>query len=200
MSLALSLTTAVARLRKYVLSSGERQPAPVTDKLRELCEVTTEQIDGRDVVTLVPKIGGTGVEVIYTHGGAYVHPVTGLHWNLVQAMIERTGATFTVPLYKLAPGGTMPEAYALLDKVYAAVTARAAGEHPVFVAGDSAGGGLALGQAIRYRDAHVAPPAGVILFSPWVELTMTNPAIDRYERKDPLLNRDPSRRPRKSGR
>jgi acetyl esterase/lipase len=80
----------------------------------------------------------------------------------------------------------MLEAYALLDKVYAEVRERA-GAHPVFVAGDSAGGGLALGQATRYRDTGTTPPAGVILFSPWVELRMTNPAIAKYQRGDPLL-------------
>ena len=57
----------------------------------------------------------------------------------------------------------------------------------MFLAGDSAGGGLALGQGIRYRDRGGRQPAGIILFSPWVELTMTNPAIDAYARRDPML-------------
>jgi monoterpene epsilon-lactone hydrolase len=190
MSLLLSVATVLVRIARLVPRGGERHPAPVTASLRELCGVTTtQQVDGCDVITLTPKTGASGIEVIYTHGGSYVHPIVRRHWDLLQGVIERTGATITVPLYKLAPEGSMPEAYDLLDQVYDQVTERASNEHRVFLAGDSAGGGLALGEAIRLRDKGGRQPSGVILFSPWIELTLTNPAIAAHERHDPMLKR-----------
>jgi acetyl esterase/lipase len=158
----------------------------VTQRLAALCDVTMVQVNGCDVITLAPKIGGSGIELIYTHGGSYIHPIVKRHWHLIQGIIQRTGATITVPLYGLAPAKRLPEAYAMLDLVFATATERA-GDNPIFLAGDSAGGGLAIGQAIRRRDAGGHQPAGLILFSPWVELTMANPDISKYERVEPML-------------
>ncbi|HEX4057149.1 MAG TPA: alpha/beta hydrolase [Galbitalea sp.] len=187
MSLQLSVATLLVRINRVLPKGKERHPAPVSKRLRLLCDVTTEQVDGCDVITLIPKIGGTAIEVIYTHGGSYIHPIVAFHWDLVWSIIQRTGATFTLPLYRLAPDGRMPDAYAMLEKVYASVLERAGKNHPVYLAGDSAGGGLALGQGIRYRDKGGRQPSGIILFSPWIELSMTNPAIREHERRDPML-------------
>lgn len=187
MSLALSVASLLVRINRARPRSEERHPAPVSKRLAELCDVRTEQVDGCDVITLTPKADASGIEVIYSHGGSYVHPIVPFHWDLLREIIERTNATVTVPLYRLGPAGTMPEAYAMLEKVYVSVTKRAGSQHPVFLAGDSAGGGLAIGQGIRYRDKGGRQPTGIILFSPWVELTMTNPSIADYARRDPML-------------
>lgn len=186
MSLRLALATAAVRALRALPHSGERHPAPVTKTLLAMCDVTTTQVNGCDVLTLTPKIRNSGIEIIYTHGGSYIHPIVRRHWDLLQGIIRRTGATITVPLYGLGPASKLPDAYALLDKVFATVAERA-GDNPIYLAGDSAGGGLAVGQAIRRRDAGGIQPAGLVLFSPWVELTMTNPTIAEYERAEAML-------------
>ncbi|MCU1480305.1 MAG: hypothetical protein JWQ19_1091 [Subtercola sp.] len=71
-------------------------------------------------------------------------------------------------------------------------SAPATAPHPtggsrVFLGGDSAGGGLALGQALRLRDAGRPAPAALILLSPWVDVTMTNPAIPATAPLDHML-------------
>lgn len=188
MSFAMAATSALVRVIRTLPSAPDRGPAPIPTNLRELCDIQTAEVDGCTIHTLTPKSGATGTEVIYTHGGAYVHPISSLHWGLLRSLIVLTGATITVPLYKLGPAGKMPEAYAMLEKVYASVRARASsGTRAVLLAGDSAGGGLALGQAISYRDTGKPAPDAVILLSPWVELTMTNPAMAPIARHDPML-------------
>lgn len=186
MSVRLSVATVLVRALRLLPQKKERHAASVTPALLALCDITTEQVDGCDVITLTPKIRNSGIEIIYTHGGSYIHPIVRRHWDLLQAIIHRTGATITVPLYGLGPAQRMPDAYSMLDKVFAAVAERA-GDNPVFLAGDSAGGGLAVGQAIRRRDAGGIQPAGLVLFSPWVDITMTNPKIADYERVEPML-------------
>jgi monoterpene epsilon-lactone hydrolase len=110
-----------------------------------------------------------------------------MHWRLISALLRRTPAAVTVPLYALAPQHGMDDAYRLLD----AVTERL-GDHapagPVVYAGDSAGATLALTYAIRQRDTGAAnQPAALVLFSPGVDLTMTNPAITALEPRDSIL-------------
>jgi acetyl esterase/lipase len=187
MSFRLSVATALVRINRARPKSSERTPAPVSKRLVEYCEVTTEQINGCEVITLTPRTHSTGIELVYLHGGSYIHPISSFHWNLLEAIIRRTGATITVPMYELGPKGKPADAYALLDVVHSKVVERADGGNRVFLGGDSAGGGLALGQAIRIRDVGVPRPAGAILFSPWVELTMTNPAIPGLEKREAML-------------
>jgi monoterpene epsilon-lactone hydrolase len=187
MSLRLSVATALVRINRARPKSGDRHPAPVSKGLLETCDVTTERVDGRDVVTLTPRKRATGTELIYLHGGSYIHPISVFHWDILEGIITRTGATITVPMYELGPTGHPADAYKLLDTVYPNVATRAGDNHGVFLGGDSAGGGLALGHAIRIRDAGGFQPAGIIVFSPWVELTMSNPAIPGFEKREAML-------------
>jgi epsilon-lactone hydrolase len=92
----------------------------------------------------------------------------------------------TLPLYLLAPEGTVGPAYDLLRRVYLELVESG----PVTLAGDSAGGGLALGQAIAYRDAGLPAPRQVVLLAPWVDLTLSNPAVPSLEPVDPVLRAD----------
>ncbi|MGW2468061.1 alpha/beta hydrolase fold domain-containing protein [Streptomyces bauhiniae] len=195
MSLAMNLTRALLRARPNVFRTertlrealGHLRPdAPLPAALRRTCTVDRRTVDGHEVITLTPKRGATGTEVIYLHGGAYVRPLVAAHWRIVAALIRRTGATVTVPFYGLAPRYTADDAYRFLDTVYRTVLARA-GDHPVFLAGDSCGAGLAVGLAIHCRDEGLRAPNGLILFSPWLDVTMTNPAIAPVTPHDPML-------------
>ena len=60
--------------------------------------------------------------------------------------------------------------------------------------GDSAGGGLALGLAEALRDEGDTLPEELILISPWVDLTMSNPDMKDYVKHDPMLGIDGLRR------
>ena len=122
MSFAMAATSALVRVIRTLPSAPDRGPAPIPTNLRELCEIPTAEVDGCTVYTLTPKAGATGTEVIYTHGGAYVHPIRRCTGACCASLIVLTGVTITVPLYKLGPAGKMPDAYAMLEKVYASVS------------------------------------------------------------------------------
>ncbi|MET7290375.1 alpha/beta hydrolase [Streptomyces sp. NPDC005573] len=195
MSLAMKLTDRLLRRKPNVFVTEERlrealrhnpPDAPVPESLRRSCFIGTETVDGHEVITLTPKAGATGTEVIYLHGGVYVRPLVSAHWRIIAALIRRSGATVTVPLYGLAPRYTADDAYRFLDSVYRTVAQRA-GDHPVLLAGDSCGAGLAVGLAIRCRDEGLRRPTGLILFSPWFDVTMTNPGIAALTKLDPML-------------
>jgi len=90
-------------------------------------------------------------------------------------------------MYPLAPKQSIEEGLAFLDALSAHLERQADNERLVY-AGDSASGGLALSYAIRQRDNDVGRrAAALILFAPWVDVTMTNPGIPAMEPADIML-------------
>ncbi|MGI5132623.1 alpha/beta hydrolase fold domain-containing protein [Pseudonocardia sp. CA-107938] len=162
-------------------------PAPVPRAVLARFDVTESTVAGIPVIRLVPRTGQSGQHLIYTHGGAYVRPLLGAHWHMIVAATLGTGATVTVPLYRLAPESCAAEAYPALRAVYEQVSAEADG---VTLAGDSAGGGLALGQAIDHRDRGLPPARQVVLFAPWLDLELRHPGIAPLQPLDAMLEVD----------
>lgn len=184
MSLALAVTYELLRFRGVSTTSAElalsvatsREPAAPTRALRRVAEVSERSVNGRTVYDITPA-NPSGRHLLYVHGGCYLYPVQTAHWGIIASLVENSGVTVTVPLYGLAPDHTVDEAYALLDDLEV---------EGAWLAGDSAGGGLALGQAMRLRDAG-RPAGGVILISPWVDVTLENPAIPELQKRDRML-------------
>ncbi len=195
MSISMSLTRVALRAGPnsyrteaimYESARNDSGDASIPVSLRRSCMIRRETVLGNTVITLTPKAGATGTELIYAHGGVYVHSLVSAHWRIIATLIRHSRATVTVPLYGLAPDNSADDAYPFLQAVYLTVVERAAGK-PVILAGDSCGGALSVGQAIRQRDEGLHAPAALILFSPWVEVTMTNPDIAAIEQRDPML-------------
>lgn len=61
------------------------------------------------------------------------------------------------------------------------------------------GGGLAVAQAMRLREAGAEQPAGLILVSPWVDATVSNPEIEEYRSVDHMLDTGGRARPAAGG-
>lgn len=104
--------------------------------------------------------------LLYLHGGAYCVGSPATHRSLTSRLARVTGLPVFAADYRLAPEHPFPAA---LDDALAAYRALRA-DGPVIIAGDSAGGGLALATALALRDAGAPAPAAVVLFSPWVDL------------------------------
>lgn len=153
------------------------------------CEVTTDTVRGHDVHVLRRR-GATASEgggaVVYLHGGAYTNEIVEQQWAFAAHLARRTGRDVHVPIYGLAPRHTVLEA---VDLVCTVVEDVVAGGRLCVLTGDSAGGGLALVVARCVAPAARARIAGLLLVAPWVDLAMTNPAIDAVEPTDPWLTR-----------
>ncbi|GAA4410956.1 hypothetical protein GCM10023168_31260 [Fodinibacter luteus] len=124
--------------------------------------------------------------MVYLHGGAYTNEIVEQQWEFAAYLSRRSGYDVHVPIYGLAPHHTALDAVHLVDEVVATL---AAAGRPCVLAGDSAGGGLALVAAQQSDPATRAHIAGLLLVAPWVDLTMDNPEIDAVEPRDPWLTR-----------
>lgn len=175
--------------RVAILKRAYPSPAPIPAAMQEAFDIHEIDIDGHKVIVVAPKSGVSRWNIIYNHGGAYVNDLVGPHWDIVKALVQATGATVTVPIYPLAPEFNNRQAYPFLANVYRSVLSKTAASS-VVLAGDSAGGGLAIGEAIEFKRLGLPAPARIIAFSPWLDLTLADPAARAVEPHDIMLGID----------
>lgn len=157
--------------------------APLPDELRDRTSVAP--LGDGEVVTVRPAgdVRTRPGALVYLHGGAFVNGIQAQHWTLVAHLADTTGRVVHVARYPLAPTYRVDDAHAFLEELYRGLAAEA----PLHVLGDSAGGNLAL--LVAQAHSGEGTVAGLTLIAPWLDLSMTNPAIDAVERRDPWLTR-----------
>jgi epsilon-lactone hydrolase len=121
--------------------------------------------------------------ILYLHGGAFFMGSPASYRNRAMRLSYRCQAEVFVPAYRLAPEHVFPAA--LDDALAAWQLVKSLRPHaPMFVAGDSAGGGLALSLLLRLRDRGPSMPRGGVLLSPWTDLTVSGTSVDGNHGKD----------------
>jgi epsilon-lactone hydrolase len=151
--------------------------------------VETLTIDGVDAEwTSTPHADNNRV-ILFFHGGGYISGSLNSHRHMI-AQAGREAGTRTFALaYRLAPEHPFPAA--LNDAVagYRFLLARGFKPGQIAVAGESAGGGLAVAMLMALRDAGVVLPACVWCSSPWVDLEMSGASMATKAAVDPLISR-----------
>jgi len=101
--------------------------------------------------------------LLYLHGGGFVVGSLESHHAICAEIADFAGAELVAVDYRLAPEHRWP---AQTDDCFAVLEALAAGGNPIVLIGDSAGGNLAAGLALRARDKGIAGIAGQVLIYP----------------------------------
>ena len=162
--------------KPYAFPTGLKLSSRVEETAREGMQVFTLRGDGAG-----------GPLVLYLHGGAYINQFNAYQWKLMDRLTRETGCETVAPAYHLAPHADYARAYGDLSALYRALLADDPGRR-VILMGDSAGGGLALGLAEYLVEQGDALPERLILFSPWVDVSMDNPDIEKYVPAEPILH------------
>ncbi|GAB0108578.1 alpha/beta hydrolase [Nocardia sp. JMUB6875] len=171
------------RIRRTIAADRKKGPATPSALHRAGLIVGEEKVEGHTVYTVDPHSGRSDRRVLYLHGGGWSRPITDPHWELIAKLADLLDCSFIVPLYPLAPEHTARETHAWLLSLYAD---RAAGTDLTLM-GDSSGGNLALSLAMRARDHSLPKPARLVLLSPALDATVTDPAIDELDPLDPVV-------------
>lgn len=152
-----------------------------------------------DVVQKPRAIGGVGaVEVsiqgtdaanviLYFHGGVYVIGSAATSAPLAGELARRSGARTVTLDYRLAPEHPYPAAVEDARAAYEGLLGEGIDPGQIALAGDSAGGGLAVAALVALRDAGTPLPSGAFLMSPYADLTLSGDSILEKRALDPIL-------------
>ena len=128
--------------------------------------------------------------ILYCHGGGYTSGTLGYARLLASRMALATGYEVLAFQYRLAPEHPYPEALEDARLVWEYLMFLGWGAREIILAGDSAGGNLALELALDLRDADRMLPWRLVLFSPWTDMTASGESYETCQDRDPLLTRE----------
>ncbi|WP_421856801.1 alpha/beta hydrolase [Oceanicaulis sp.] len=167
--------------RKRMDAGADRLPTPDDVKI----ESTT--LAGVNALSFTPDDHRPGL-LLFLHGGGYCLGSPKSHRPLVTRLAKALKIKAVSVDYRLAPEHVFP--CAVEDGCSALNWAMSHSDGPVLIAGDSAGGGLALASILRQREHGRPLPQGVYLISPWTDLTASGESTRTRAKSDPMLKPD----------
>lgn len=183
---------------RAMLAAGQR-PADIRGRRRRLDSLTAGYGMPADVV--VEAVDANGVEaewtatpaadparvIMFLHGGGYVSGSIASHRHMI-AQAGREAGTRTLALgYRLAPEHPFPAALEDALTGYRFLLSQGFRPENVVIAGESAGGGLAIATLVSLREAGTALPACAWCSSPWADLEMSGATMRSKAAVDPLI-------------
>ena len=151
-------------------------------------EVTGVDAGGVPAHWLAAPGSSGGRALLYLHGGGYDRGSLRSHGETAARLGRAAGMRVLFPDYRLAPEHPFPAA---LDDALAAWRWLRAAQNleaaSLAVAGDSAGGGLAVALCVALRDAGEALPAAAVLMSPLADLTASGASVTERAGQDPIF-------------
>ncbi|MFT7405991.1 MAG: monoterpene epsilon-lactone hydrolase [Zhongshania sp.] len=171
-------------------------------RLRKVMALDTGAVS-KDVVVKPDIVAGVPVEwvypkslegddstdiCVYFHGGAFVMGGMNSHRHMAAYLCKQAKLKMLMVDYRLAPEHPFPAAVDDTMAVYRELIGHGRSPQKLILAGDSAGGNLALVCMQQIRDAKMAMPKAFVLFSPWLDFTYSSPAFVENNAKDVLLN------------
>jgi len=144
-------------------------------------------LKGEWIEPAAPDHEARGRCILYLHGGGYVAMSARTHRAITSRLAAGGNASLFALDYRLAPEHKFPAALEDALAAYRALIAAGTPAACIVVAGDSAGGGLALALLLAVRDAKEAAPAAAVLFSPWTDLAATGDSIVANDDADALI-------------
>ncbi|MEM3149332.1 MAG: alpha/beta hydrolase [Candidatus Jordarchaeales archaeon] len=176
----------LARMMRYAFEYAakvdqEKNPIP--------SDVIIDQIDAGGVPAewqIVPGAADDKV-LLYFHGGGMIVGSPSTHRLLTVKLGEETGMMVLSVDYRLAPEYPYPAQLEDCVKAYKWLLSLGVNSESIVVAGDSAGGNLALTTLLKLRDEGVELPAGAVCLSPVTNWTTTDESFFENAKTDPVL-------------
>jgi monoterpene epsilon-lactone hydrolase len=133
------------------------------------------------------KRGLTERVIFYIHGGAFIVGMNSVYQKFAETLSRLTHSTVILIDYGVAPENPFPIGLEQCIGVYQQLLKNGISPKDIIVMGDSAGGGLALSTLVAAKDRNIPLPSAAVLFSPWVDLTLSNDSYKKLESLDPII-------------
>jgi epsilon-lactone hydrolase len=170
--------------RKRLDALGAQYPLPA--------DVEVEPVDAGGVRAEWTSTPGADPAraIMFLHGGGYISGSLDSHRHMIaQAGREARARTLALD-YRLAPEHRFPAALDDALAGYRFLLSNGFQPGRIAIAGESAGGGLAVATLVSLREAGVALPACCWLSSPWTDLEVTGESMRSKASVDPLIQKD----------
>ncbi len=171
----------VATMRSELSDLMARIPVP-----DDVVHVPTT-IGGVNAVDVTIRGIDTANTILYFHGGVYVIGSAAQTVPLVSDLARRAHAKAVTVDYRLAPEHPHPAAVDDARAAYEGLLAQGVDAGQIALAGESAGGGLAVATLLALRDAGMPLPSSAFLMSPYVDLTLSGETLLGNQAIDPIL-------------
>ena len=131
--------------------------------------------------------------VLHFHGGGYVSAMKR-HYKMLAGLYSEVGrgATVVTVDYRVAPEHTFPAAFDDAVAAYEWLLGEGYKGSQIVLAGDSAGGGLAMALTHYIKSTYLPIPAGIVAMSPWTDVTASGPSYTTNFDIDPVFGNDRS--------
>ena len=144
-------------------------------------------LGGRRALRIEPTTGAAVGTILYFHGGAFIlgSPETAL--PATANLVLRTGFSALSLDYRLAPENAYPAANDDALNAYRELLANGTDPKTVVLAGDSAGGWLAVITALAARNAGLPSPGAIVTFSALLDATYSGESVTTKADVDPVI-------------
>lgn len=167
----------------WINAFGLKVRAPVPHELHGRVKIVSGRLGTHRTDEYIRLNEATDVAtMLYLHGGAYVYGNPGTHRQHVARIVDRARLNAFAPTYRLAPAHPFPAGVEDAVEAYESLVASGVDPTRLIIAGDSAGGGLAMAVLLSIRDRGGPLPAGAVLFSPYADIA--------HEGLSPVINAD----------
>ncbi len=173
--------TDFAAMRRAYDAFAENDPMP------DMATQSEIDLGGVSCLGLLPKGASGDHVVLWCHGGGFAMGSSRSHKGLASQVSAIAGTATVIPDYRLAPEHRHPAALEDCVAAYHAVVKEGVQPNRVILAGDSAGGGLAVAAAMKLKEQGARMPAGLLLLSPWVDLANRGWSHSSKAQRDPFL-------------
>lgn len=125
--------------------------------------------------------------ILYFHGGGYATGGIETHRAFCSQLCKYSGAKLLLIEYRLSPENKYPAPIEDAVKAFQYLLNNGFNAENICFAGDSAGGGIAIGSIAYLRDNNMPIPASSVVFSPWLDLSASGNSHQNNSAIDPML-------------
>lgn len=126
--------------------------------------------------------------ILYCHGGGYSTGSTLYARTITSKLAASTSMDVLSFDYRLAPENPYPAALEDAMKAWNYLMLLGYGARDIILAGDSAGGNLALALTLKLKEEGRLLPRGLVLLSPWTDMTSSGKSYQTRAAVDPVLD------------
>lgn len=137
---------------------------------------------------LIPEILFNKKIILYFHDGFFISGSPLSARNLCSSLAHESGNVVLIPEYQLSPEHPFPAPLEDAYGIYKFLRGKGIASEDIIFAGSGSGANIALSLTANLKSHKIGLPGALILFSPWVDFSLSSESMKTLKKEDPLLS------------